>query len=253
MVWWVTGRVLAVGVFGMAVLGAEAIAAATRGYLPGESAPPVGGTFGPEGGAPLRLAVLGDSTAAGVGARHRSDTVGARLAAALGGDGRRVALDGLAAPGARAGDLGSQVSRALAHDHPDVAVILIGANDAIHLTRLSVVERDLAAAVGRLRAALVPVVVGTCPDLGTVRAFAHPLRELTGWQGRRIAAVQARAVRHAGGVAVDLGARTGPVFRADPGALSPDLYHPSADGYRLWAAALLPAVQDAASMSTPIT
>ena len=253
MLWWVTRRVLAAGVLGMAVLGAEAIAAATRGYLPGESAPPGDGTFGPVDGSPLRLAVLGDSAAAGVGARQRSDTVGARLAAALAETGRRVTLDGLAVPGARSADLGTQVSRALAHGRPDVAVILVGANDATHLTRLSTVERDLAAAVGRLRAALVPVVVGTCPDMGTIRAFAHPLRELTGWQGRRIAAAQARAVRHAGGVAVDLGARTGPVFRADPGTLSPDLFHPSADGYRLWAAALLPAVHNAASVSPPIT
>ncbi len=250
--WWLTGRILAAGVLGLAVLGAQAIAAATRSYLPGDSAPPIDGTFGPAGGRPLRLAVLGDSTAAGVGAPGRPDTVAARLATALAEDGWRVTLHGVAVSNARTGDLGGQVSRALTGAWPDIAVIVVGANDATSLSRPSTVEHDLAAAITRLRSARVRVVVGTCPDMGTIRAFAHPLRELAGWRGRQIAAAQARAVRRAGGVAVDLAATTGPVFRADPGTLSPDLFHPSADGYRLWAAALLPAVQDAASASSSI-
>lgn len=249
---WVTGRVLAVGVLGMGVLGAEAIAATTRSYLPGESAPIVQTSVGPLGGAPVRLAILGDSTAAGVGAQTWSDTVAARLAEALAANDRRVTVDVVAVSAARTADLGSQVTRALAHGHPDVAVILIGTNDTTRPARLSTVEHDMAAAVGRLRAAHVRIVVGTCPDMGSVRAFAHPLRELTGWRGRQIAGVQRRAVQRAGGVAVDLAARTGPAFRADPRTQSRDLFHPSAAGYRLWAAALLPAVTDAASASTPI-
>jgi lysophospholipase L1-like esterase len=53
-------------------------------------------------------------------------------------------------------------------------------------------------------------------------------------------------------VPVDLAARTGPVFRADPGTLSEDRFHPSADGYDLWALALYPAVYDAAqSVAAP--
>jgi lysophospholipase L1-like esterase len=44
---------------------------------------------------------------------------------------------------------------------------------------------------------------------------------------------------------VDLAAEAGPVFRADKGTLSHDGYHPSADGYRVWAHALAPAVRDA--------
>ena len=47
----------------------------------------------------------------------------------------------------------------------------------------------------------------------------------------------------AGGVVVDLAAETGPVFRADAGTLCYDGFHPSADGYRVWAHALYPAVE----------
>src|SRR5262249_53825826 len=103
----------------------------------------------------------------------------------------------------------------------------------------------LGGAVARLRAAGVPVVVGTCPDLGAVRSIAPPLRQIVGLLGRRVARAQAEAVRAADGVPVDLAAMTGAVVRADAGTLPPDGYHPSADGYRVWAHALMPAVRDA--------
>ncbi|HWB34763.1 MAG TPA: hypothetical protein VHA75_01940, partial [Rugosimonospora sp.] len=62
---------------------------------------------------------------------------------------------------------------------------------------------------------------------------------------------QAEAVAAAGGVAVDLAAATGPVFRADSGTLCRDGFHPSADGYRVWAHALYPAVVDALGAAHP--
>ena len=56
---------------------------------------------------------------------------------------------------------------------------------------------------------------------------------------------QVDVVAHsAGGTAVDIGEAVGPVFRADPAAYCEDGFHPSADGYRLIAEALLPAVTD---------
>lgn len=247
--WRATGRLLAAaGVFGAGVIAVEAVAASLRSGLPADSAPPIGEVRGADDAPSLRLAVLGDSTAAGLGVTERADTVAGRLAAALAGDGHRVTVDGLAVVGSRVADLAPQVSRALSHGSPDIAVILIGANDATHFTRRSSVSDDLAAAVRRLRASGVPVIVGSCPDLGAVRAYLQPLRQLAAWQGHRIARAQSRGARQEGAVVVDLAAETGPVFRADPGTLSEDLFHPSADGYRLWAAALLPAVREAAAL-----
>jgi lysophospholipase L1-like esterase len=56
-------------------------------------------------------------------------------------------------------------------------------------------------------------------------------------------------VLDAGGAVVDLGEETGAVFRADAGTLCHDGFHPSADGYRVWAHALYPAVAQAAMAS----
>jgi lysophospholipase L1-like esterase len=238
-----TASVLSVAVACVGVLTLEAWLAARRRYLPANSAPPVDGEYGQPGSRPLRLVVLGDSTGAGVGVSRTEETVGAALGRRLAQHGRRVRLRGVAIAGSGAGDLGPQVSRALL-GRPDVAVVLVGASDATRGTPLAAVRQNLGDAVRRLRAAGVGVVVGTCPDLGAVRAYPQPLRALAAWRGRCVALASTAATLAAGGIPVDIAAATGPVFRADPGTFSADRFHPSADGYRLLAEALLPAVSD---------
>lgn len=231
------------GLLVLAVLGGEAAVASRRSYLPADSAPPVEGSFG-TAGPELALVMVGDSTAAGIGASGTAGTVGGRLAAGLAANGRRVRLSSVAVSGSRAADLGPQVSRVLLHP-PDLAVILIGANDATHTTGLSSVRRNLAEAVRRLRAGGVAVVLGGCPDMGAARAFPQPLRLVVAWQGRRVAAAELAVGRDAGARVVDIGRETGPAMRADASTLASDEFHPSDRGYRLWAQALLPAVQAA--------
>jgi lysophospholipase L1-like esterase len=223
----------------------EAIYVANQSYLPADSAPSIRGTFGEPSAAPLRLALLGDSTAAGVGVSALTDTVAGRLALSLAGTGRRVSLDGLAVSGSRAKDLAPQVSRALLTP-PDVAVILIGANDATHLTSPDSVEDAVRVAVRRLRDAHVSVVVGTCPDMGATPAFPQPLRAIAGWRGKQVAAATRRGAEAAGGSVVDIAAATGAAFRADHDNFGTDNFHPSAKGYRLWSDALLAEVERAA-------
>jgi lysophospholipase L1-like esterase len=228
------------------VLAAEVWAAARRRYAPAGSAPPVEGEYGEPGAERVRLVLLGDSTGAGVGVTRTQDTVGGVLARRLAGPTRRVRLAGAAIAGSGTGDLGPQVSRALL-GRPDVAVLLVGTTDATSGAPLPAVRQNLTDAVRRLRASGAAVVVGTCPDLGASRVFAQPLRAVVAWRGRRVAAVSAEATRAAGGVPVDLAGRVGPVFRADPATYCEDGFHPSADGYRLIAEALLPAVDQAAT------
>ncbi|MGI8697110.1 MAG: SGNH/GDSL hydrolase family protein, partial [Mycobacteriales bacterium] len=79
----------------------------------------------------------------------------------------------------------------------------------------------------------------------------QPLRSALAARGRRLAARQQAAAAGAGALVVPLGALTGAVFRADRGAFCEDRLHPSADGYRLWARSLLPAVRQATG--TPAT
>jgi len=244
---------LVAGTVGSAALVvAEAVAARVRRYAKPDPNLRMRTSIGDRQSPALRLVLLGDSSALGVGVDRVADTVGGHLAELLAGSpatgGRRIELSSVAVAGSRGGDLGTQVSRALLGTRPEVAVILVGTNDATRLSRPPEAAAYLGGAVRRLRDAGVAVVVGTCPDLGAVRAFAPPLRQIVGLLGRRIARAQAEAVHEAGGIPVDLAARAGVVFRADPGTLSYDGLHPSADGYRVWAHALYPAVAEAAGV-----
>jgi lysophospholipase L1-like esterase len=246
--------VAAAGLGTAALLASEALAARTRRYAKPSLELAIRTSVGPPRAAPLRLTLLGDASALGVGVDSVTETLGGQLAELLSTSGgpagpatrRRVELASVAVAGSRSSDLATQVARALVGNRPDVAVILIGAGDVTALRRPPEAAAHLGAAVRRLRDAGVEVVVGTCPDLGACRAFAPPLRQLAGWASHRVARSQAAAAHAAGADVVDLAAETGAIFRADAGALCFDGFHPSADGYRVWAHALYPAVAAAA-------
>ncbi len=194
-------------------------------------------------GMPIRLAVLGDSGAAGYGAEAPSETFGAFLATGLSDlAGRPVYLRSVAVIGAKTADLEKQIPRALAA-LPDVCAIIIGTNDVTHGVRPSQSVRTLREAVASLRSTGTNVVVGTCPDLGTLRPVAPPLRQVARLWSRRLAAAQTIAIVESDGSSVSLGSILGPEFDAAPAHLfGPDRFHPSPAGYRACAGAMLPTV-----------
>ena len=194
-------------------------------------------------GQELSLAMLGDSGAAGYGMDHASQTPGALLAAGLSDMARRpVRLTTVAVVGAETKDLDEQIDRALAAN-PVAAAMVIGANDVTHRVRPSESVRLLGAAVRRLRHAGCLVVVGTCPDLGTVRPIAQPLRLVARLWSRRLAAAQTIVAVEAGGRSVSLGSILGPEFAAQPGMyFGPDQFHPSEAGYASIATVMLPSL-----------
>ncbi|MDO0927370.1 SGNH/GDSL hydrolase family protein [Streptomyces sp. TG1A-8] len=195
---------------------------------------------------PLRLTMLGDSTAAGQGVHRAGQTPGALLASGLAAVAERpVELRNVALPGARSDDLDRQVALVLSSPAPapDVCVIMIGANDVTQRMPPTRSVRHLSAAVRRLRTAGAEVVVGTCPDLGTIEPVRQPLRWLARRASRQLAAAQTIGVVGQGGRTVSLGDLLGPEFAANPRELfGPDSYHPSAEGYATAAMAVLPTV-----------
>lgn len=193
---------------------------------------------------PLHLAVLGDSTAAGQGVHRAGQTPGALLASGLAAVAERpVEVRNIALPGAQSDDLERQVTRLLADRSrtPDLCVVMIGANDVTHRMPATQSVRCLAAAVRRLRTAGAEVVVGTCPDLGTIEPVYQPLRWLARRASRQLAAAQTIVAVEQGARTVSLGDLLGPEFAANPREMfGADNYHPSAEGYATAAMAMLP-------------
>jgi lysophospholipase L1-like esterase len=233
--------VLGAGLYG--VLRGEAALARRMIGNAGDAPPPDSTGWYGRGrpGPAIKVALLGDSSAAGYGVERLVETPGAFLASGLANEAdRRVHLRTYAKVGAQSSDLDGQIDKALSND-PDLAVVLIGANDVTHRVRPSQSVRYLSDAVRRLRAAGLTVLVGTCPDLGTVKPIPPPLRQVARSMSRRLAAAQAIVVVEEGGVAVSLGSVLGPDFAAAPAVLfGPDQFHPSAEGYRAVAEVLVP-------------
>jgi lysophospholipase L1-like esterase len=263
-------KIAAYGGGGLGAIGAVG-GAALFGLLVGESklarrripaaetAPPVSHdtTWAAAGvapdGPPIRIAMLGDSSAAGYGVYRDRDTPAAQLAIGISDAARRpVHVTNVAVVGAESGDLAAQLDE-LGSARPELAVIMIGANDVTHRVKPTESVRHLQSAVRRLRASGAEVVVGTCPDLGTIRPLAQPLRAYARRLSRTLAAAQTVVVVGAGGRTVSLGDLLGPLFATRLDMFSDDRFHPSAAGYAEAAQALLPSALDALGLGTRAT
>lgn len=250
-----TGRVLgglALAAGGLAVLVAiELHLLSRREFLP----PPdyrIDARFEPADGAsaaaspPLRLAVLGDSTVAGIGSPTAETSlpglIASRLADRLG---RPVEVVGFGVSGARTADVAdAQVERVL--DGFDVVVVVIGSNDATHATAPWDVRRDTERLLARLRdAGLSPVLAGT-PRFSGNRIIPEPIKTAVDVHSGVLRGAQRAAAEAVPGARfVDIAADASPRFVGRPDATSSDGFHPSPVGYGFWADAIAPVVEDA--------
>jgi len=250
-------RIAAAAAFGGGGIGA--IGAATYGLLLtevriarkvigqpfGKEGPGGEGVYGDRPGEPIQLVLLGDSTSVGLGAGDGSQTPGAAIAAGLAAiAGRPVAVRMFGRVGGQSWELEGQTARALEEGpRPDVVVIMVGANDVTHRVHPQVAVRALEASVRRLREAGVEVVVGTCPDLGTIQEIPRPLRYVARRMSRQLAAAQTISVVEAGGASVSLGDLLADEFAARRHDMfAEDRFHPSAAGYARVAEVILPSV-----------
>lgn len=197
-----------------------------------DAADPAGTAAG--GDPAVRLAVFGDSTAAGVGARRHADALAGMLAAAVAGQtGREVSWRAVARSGAT-----SRTARELAPRlvddgwRPDVVVVLVGVNDLKNMRPLRRWDRDVPDLLSAVGAATggVPVIVSGMAPVSRFPALPQPMRA--------VLALRARAMDHT--LRRAAGDRHVPV---DPrmigsGFFAEDGFHPSSHGYRAWAGQL---------------
>jgi lysophospholipase L1-like esterase len=194
---------------------------------------------------PLTLAVLGDSIAYGTGARSAADALGPRLSAALTADGFDVSLHVLAVPGAVSRDLAPQVERARRLG-PDLAVVVIGANDLARFVPADRAVASLASALRDLRALGTDVVLVPAPDMSMVPFVPAAFRPAVQAACRVLQREQTAVAEAAGCTVALVAAEVAGAFGSDPALFSSDRFHPSSAGYARIAAALAPFVLDAA-------
>lgn len=209
-----------------------------------------GGVFGPEAAPEVRIALLGDSTVSGTGL---SDPAGLWLRQAIDPltDRFRIHLRSEAVSGARARDvLMYQVRAALAWA-PDVAVVSVGANDALRRARLAGFEVELRGIVRQLRAAAATVVLAGVGDIGSAPLLPFPLRMVVSQRSRVADRIHARVAAGDTDVMKVPVAETATTFHSRPDLFCSDRFHPNRAGHRVWADAAGPVLARAVTGIRP--
>lgn len=205
----------------------------------------------PSRGKPVRFAMFGDSTAAGLGAENPDMLPGVLLARELATEsGLAVRLDTYAFSGATTRELESQVDNALV-DPPDIALVIVGGNDVTTKMRIRTSASMLGVQLRRLRSAGAGVVMCTCPDLGAIKPIPQPLRAIVQRWSLTLARAQRREAEAAGAVAFCSAELLSPEFRSRPELFSADRFHPSGAGYAMAAGMMLGPLCRAAGLWEP--
>ena len=220
---------------GVGVFVAQALIARRRRYLFDAAPGKIEEQFG-DGGKRVHLIVIGDSTSVGVGAGSRERSYPVLLARMLGRH-LSVKLDVLGRSGIRMSDVAAELAPKAASMRPDIVLIGVGVNDAIHLTPLPRFRDGLREALEILEDATT-TVVALGPRLDAP-ALLRPLRDLVAARCRAINRSLRRTAERAGVAVVDVGASVGDAFARDPNRyFCEDFFHPGPEGYALWARAI---------------
>jgi lysophospholipase L1-like esterase len=213
-------------------------------------------TSGVVEGERLRLAVLGDSTTAGVGVDRPEHAlphlVAQRIADA---EQREVHVVNYGWAGARVAHLvPEQLPRALRPLRPedehgflasaDVVAIVIGANDATHRTRPARFRADLRATLEAVRGAApnARVVHAGIPTFRGALRTLEPLMFITDHYARLLRPISREEASRAGAAYADLARDVPPRIRGRTDVLASDRFHLSAVGYAAWADVIVEAL-----------
>ena len=182
----------------------------------------------------VRLLVVGDSTAAGVGVTSMRDALPPQLSAILAvRRGCTVAWTVSARTGATASVTAEELVPA-APIEQDIAVVLVGVNDVLKMTPRQTWRASMDRLVDALEKHLLPggqIVLSGLPNLWQFRAFPQPLRAVLAWRGGALdREVRQIAKRRQGVSHVAMPPASWPEQFAEDG------FHPNAAAYRALAA-----------------
>ncbi len=181
-------------------------------------------------GATLKLLIIGDSAAAGVGVNQQHDALAGQLALKLAVN-YEVNWHLIANTGFTSGD----IIKALNHfpaQHFDYVVVSVGINDVTHLTRAHHWTNNLTTITELLNCkfSTSKVILSSVPPIQLFSAIPRPLNWWLGIRAKKLNKLMAKVVKgkdHCAVLRLDL------PFKAE--FLAQDGIHPSVLAYQLWA------------------
>ncbi len=184
----------------------------------------------------LTYVALGDSLTSGVGVNNYNESYPYLLAQYFSGNDKQVILKDRAVPGAKTKDLLAGLVPAAIRDNPDIITILIGVND-IH----SQISRDdfrknydniLRQVTGGTKAKIYVISI---PFIGADNLIWPPYNYTFDLKTRRYNKIVKELAEKYKVRYIDLYTQTEALFKANGPHYASDFFHPSAQGYKIWA------------------
>jgi lysophospholipase L1-like esterase len=181
---------------------------------------------------PISILVLGDSTAAGVGADTQDDALPGNLARTLATAWERGATwRAVGENGATTRDIVRRYLDAASDRSHDIVFVTIGANDALALRSRRAFRRDFRTILRRLRSVSpnALILVSCFPGFSQFVALPNPLRWVLHLHAQSLESTARSFVRGEPGVLM-----SPPAPEYTEGFFASDRFHPSPKGYREW-------------------
>ena len=228
---------------GMGVLTAQVLVAAYRKDIPSCTNQDPSGFFGDPSSPHVTVVALGDSTVTSPGVEPLDASWPRQVAHHMARE-FHVDFRALAVGGSKASDvLADQVQPAMALQ-PDLAIVSVGGNDALRGVRVELFEQEYDAILTLLAAQVPYIVVSGVGDLGSIPRLPTLARSIARIRGRSFDRAIRRAVRrHPGVLKTDTWSPGWDEFNTNPEQIfAVDRFHASAYGHRIYAAAVMPAI-----------
>ncbi len=245
-------HILAKPLSAFAVLAGQVLWAGHRRDLPSLTNQDPSGTFGDPKAPELRIAVMGDSSVTAPGVEPLDAAWPRRMATYLSGS-FYVQLLSVAVGGSKGrGVLARQVHEAMAL-RPDIAIVSVGANDALRTTPVARCESEYDQILRLLTRHAPGVAVSGVGDLGSIPRLPALARSIVRIRGRSFDHAVRRVVnRYPEVVKTDTWAPGWQEFNTNPGKIfAPDLFHASAYGHLIYTAAMMPAIEELVARRRP--
>lgn len=179
----------------------------------------------------IKIAFLGDSLTAGVGAKGLEDTYPYIIAKKLTNQ-YQVQVLSLGVPGAKTYDvLGNQV-RVINDFAPDKVIVFVGINDLINRVAPGVTENNLRQIINNLNISKDNLFIVNIPYLGTNKLYLSPWKTYFSYQTRRYNKIFFD-LKSDGYNVIDLFSNTEQQFKNDGALYLVDQFHPNFNGYKL--------------------
>lgn len=236
-------RLITKSLAGVGVFAGQVLRSAHRGDLPSHNNQDPSGDFGDPDLPRLRVVLLGDSSITAPGVDPLDDSWPRRMARYL-SDRYHVQLRSVAVGGAKARDvLRDQLEPAL-EAKADMALVSVGANDALRGTSVARFEREIDTIITTLESAVDMVGVCGIGDLGTVPRLPDLARSMSRVRARSFdAAIRRVAATHPDVVKSRAWGKLWEPFEENPDVIfASDQFHASAAGHAIFAASVIPVV-----------